>query len=120
MKPHGLSRAERLRTPAEFRRVYARRCTAADDWLLVYGCGNELPYIRVGLSVGRKWGKAWRRNRIKRLYREAFRLNKPDLPTGLDLVLIPRKVEGLELTILRESLPKLIHQVAKRLAREGA
>lgn len=119
MKPHGLTGTERLRSPADFRRVYGRRCTAADGWLLIYGRANELPYSRLGLSVGRKWGKAWRRNRIKRLYREAFRLSKPDLPPGLDLVLIPRKTDGLELTVLRQSVPKLIQQIAKRLARDA-
>lgn len=44
---------------------------------------------RLGLSVGRKFHKhAVRRNRVRRVFRESFRLNRPDLPP-LDMILIP-------------------------------
>ena len=34
---------------------------------------NELPYIRLGVTVSKRFGKAHQRNRIRRLIREAFR-----------------------------------------------
>ncbi len=114
----GLGRDERLRRDANFRRVYAQRCAASDEWLLVYACPNDLDVSRLGLSVSRRWGKAHDRNRVRRLFREAFRLSKPRLPTGLDFVLIPRRTGGLTLDQLRESLPRLAEQVAQRLIRE--
>jgi len=54
---------------------------------------NGLPHLRLGLSVSRKYGGAVQRNRLRRLYREAFRLTRHEMPVGLDLVLIPRKPE---------------------------
>lgn len=45
---------------------------------------------RFGLSVSRKLGPAWRRNRLKRLLREAFRLNRPCLDPRADIVAYPR------------------------------
>lgn len=42
---------------------------------------------RLGLTVTRKTGKAARRNRIKRLLREAFRLNRSHLTESVDLVI---------------------------------
>jgi ribonuclease P protein component len=109
---------EHLRRAADFQRVYDRRRSVSDERLIVYACDNDLPYNRLGLSVSRKFGGAVQRNRMRRLFREAYRLTRHDLPTGLDLVLIPRKREEPALVILMEALPKLIGQVAKKLAKD--
>ncbi len=113
-RPH-----EHLRRPADFKRVYDRRRSVSDAWLLVYARENDLPYSRLGLSVSRKFGGAVQRNLLRRLYREAYRLTRADIPPGLDLVLIPRRPEPPALEVLKEVLPKLVRQVVKRLASDG-
>lgn len=113
-RPH-----EHLRRQSDFRRVYERRRSVSDAHLLVYACENGLPYLRLGLSVSRKVGQATKRNRIRRLYREAFRLVRHEMPVGLDLVLIPRGSGPPELEQLKESLRDLVGQVSRKLAREG-
>lgn len=45
---------------------------------------------RLGLSVSAKVGNAVRRNRLKRLLREAFRLHRSEFSSGLDMVAYPR------------------------------
>jgi ribonuclease P protein component len=108
---------EHLRRPEEFQRVYDRRRSASDEWLIVYACENDLGHLRVGFSVSKKVvGDAVDRNRMRRLYREAFRLTKHELPTGLDLVLIPKRAEEPTLEALKSSLGKLVRQVAKRMS----
>jgi ribonuclease P protein component len=109
---------EHLRRPADFRRVYDRRRSVSDRWLIVYACENGLPYLRLGLSVSRKVGPAVVRNRLRRLYREAFRLTRHDMPTGLDLVLIPRSSKEPALAELKNGLPTLVRQIGQRLLRE--
>jgi ribonuclease P protein component len=113
-RPH-----EHLRHGSDFRRVYERRRSASDSWLIIYACPNGLPHARLGLSVSRKVGGAVRRNRLRRLYREAFRLTRAELPTGLDLVLIPRTAEEPSLEALKASLRRLVVQLGRRLAREA-
>jgi ribonuclease P protein component len=117
-KPFAFRPAEHLRRPADFRRTYDRRRSVSDSWLIVYACENGLPHLRLGLSVSRKVGQAVHRNRLRRLYREAFRLTRHEMPTGLDLVLIPRKPDEPTLEALKRSLPRLVRQVARKIAQD--
>jgi ribonuclease P protein component len=109
---------EHLRRPADFKQVYDSRCSVSDGRLIVYGRSNGLPHARLGLSVSRKAGPAVVRNRLRRLYREAFRLSRAELPSGLDLILIPRAGRTPELAELCASLRNLVPAVARKLARQ--
>jgi ribonuclease P protein component len=111
-------RKHRIRRTGEFQRAFRRRATASDRRLLVFGAENGLCHPRLGLSVSRKVGRAAVRNRWKRMIREAFRLSRPHLPKGIDLVVIPRRGAEPELAGLIESLPRLAAQVASRLERQ--
>jgi ribonuclease P protein component len=91
----------------------------SDSWLIVYACENGLSHLRLGLSVSRKFGQATHRNRLRRLYREAFRLTRHEMPVGLDLVLIPRRADDPPLEDLKRSLPRLVRTVFQRMIREA-
>jgi ribonuclease P protein component len=112
-----LRKEEHLRRPWEFKRVFDRRCSVSNASLIVYGVPNERSFSRLGLSVSRKAGPAVHRNRVRRLYREAFRLSRAELPAGLDLVLIPRGRAEPALSELCQALPVLAQSLARRLAR---
>jgi ribonuclease P protein component len=45
---------------------------------------------RLGVTVTRKVGSAVERNRVKRVVREAFRLDPGLLPAGVDLIVIAK------------------------------
>lgn len=70
--------SRRLHGRRAFAAVFATRCRKRAGPVIIYGKPNDLGYCRLGLSVSRKVGAAVKRNRIKRLLREAFRLSQHD------------------------------------------
>ena len=108
-------KSHHLRKPAEFKAVYDAKIRAADHALLVFARPNGLSHSRIGLSVSKKNGHAPRRALIRRLLREAYRLQRADLPTGLDLVLIPRPSDTPNLKTFQRSLRKLTAKLTRRM-----
>jgi len=112
--------AMRLKKRTEFERVYAGRRRVAAGPLLVFGLPGATPTSRLGLSVPRRVGNAVRRNRVKRLLREAFRHLRGDLPVPLDLVVNVRPHEPLGLAEYQRLLQKAATTLVRRLGTAGA
>jgi ribonuclease P protein component len=104
--------AQRLKGRRAFSRVFGGRRSSADRLLVVYAMPNDLSWARLGLTVGRKHGMAVRRNRIKRLLREAFRLGLGELPRGYDFVCVPRVGSLGTLSEYRQALRALANRAA--------
>lgn len=63
---------QRIRRPAEFRRVFARGKRSSSELTNVVAMSNDLTYVRVGLSVSKRVGNAVKRNLVKRRIRNTF------------------------------------------------
>ena len=87
---HTFPASHRLSGKLAFAAVYDARSKEGRGPLLVFSKPNGLGHPRLGLSVSRRVGSAPRRNRIKRLLREAFRSQQHDLPVGYDSVVVVR------------------------------
>jgi ribonuclease P protein component len=107
-------RSLRLRSRAELRRVFDNGRLASDARCRVWVVPNDLGRTRFAVSVGRRHGNAVRRNRLKRVVREAFRLVRNDLPAGIDVVCSPRYDVDVQLETFRESLRSLIRAALGR------
>ncbi len=109
-----LGRSRRMIRKGDFERAFEARCTASDRLLVLYVLPNDLDHPRIGLAVGRRHGNAVQRNRLRRLLREAFRLEQHNLPAGFDYLLVPRGGGKATLEGCRQSLVQLAPQAVRR------
>lgn len=107
-------RASRLRGRGAFKEVIDARARVEADAFTIFARPNSGPAPRLGISIGRRVGTAARRNRIKRLIREAFRLSQREHPTAApapyDIVAVVRPHE-------ERPLADYTHQFLAALAR---
>src|SRR5262249_20809476 len=103
---HRFPRALRVVKRSDFQRIYREGARAKGASWVIVPASNGLAHPRLGLSVGRAcWRGAVQRNRVKRIAREAFRLERSALPAGFDLIAIPAVPKLVpELTATRAEL----------------
>ena len=114
-----------MKSPKDFQRAFRRGNRARGDLLVVAVVENGAGQTRLGLSIGKSvWKGAVQRNRVRRIFREAFRLSRPELPAGLDIIMMaagPGLKPGLEDTRreLLRLVPKAHGRYLAKLSREA-
>jgi ribonuclease P protein component len=86
----------RLRVRSEFTSVQERGRRVSLRYLTLLAMPNSLDRDRLGIIASRRMGNAVARNRAKRMLRDIFRRQEPDMAAArglrpLDLVVIPRR-----------------------------
>lgn len=80
-----------LKKNYEFRVTLLKGKFYNGDYIIGYIKKNNKEINRIGIGVGVKLGKAVKRNRIKRLIRENYRLLEKRILTGYDIVFLAKK-----------------------------
>ena len=89
----------------DYRRIYSRGKSVVTPQIVIYIFKNRLNKKRVGITTGKKIGNAVKRNRARRIIREAVRVLLPDMKEGFDLILVARgKTPFLKSTDIKECL----------------
>lgn len=78
-----------LRENKDFRSLYYRGRSQVDPALVTYVRKNRFGQPRVGITTGKKLGKAVQRSRARRVIREGFRPLYPSVG-GYDIVFVAR------------------------------
>ncbi|MFO0828995.1 MAG: ribonuclease P protein component [Phycisphaerales bacterium] len=121
--PHRFPRSARLGHRREYQAVHAARTRVEAGPLVVHALPNELGQLRLGLSIGRRVGGAVRRNRLKRMLREAFRTARSLMPGAYDVVVSARAHADLGLdeyrSLLLDAVEHLHRTWTKRTTSRG-
>lgn len=117
---HGLKRAERIRRRADFLRVQGQGKRVHTPHFLVMI--SPAATARLGITVTKRIACAVGRNRVKRLVREVYRLNRSLFPAAAEIVVIARRgAHTLDYAAVRSEMERARHQLlAQGQARAGA
>lgn len=88
---HFLCKEDRIRNKSDYLLIYNQGVRSYTRHFTIVSCVNKDGNGRIGITVSKKVGNAVRRNRIKRLIREFYRLNRAKLKTSHDFVVIGKK-----------------------------
>jgi ribonuclease P protein component len=107
-----------LRGRGTFKSVLDRGARTWQGSIGVCYAPSDINRWRMGISIGRAVGNAARRNRIKRLLREAFRLSRGTWPGGGDLVVLVKPHEPLPQAAYVEAMNVLVPKAVEKLRRK--
>lgn len=100
-----------LKKNYEFQNVLSRGKFFVGKQITIYITKNKFNFNVIGIAVSTKTCNAVKRNRIKRLIRENYRLIKNDLKVGNNIVFLWNKkdaVENANFYIIEEDMRKLL------------
>ena len=102
-------KSERLLNRADFVNVNRSGQRHHTKHFIVILTQNGLGSNRLGITVSKKTGSAVKRNRVKRLIREFFRLNRLYFPQGYDILIVAKKdASYCHLREIKEELGEII------------
>ena len=90
MKKFTLKKSQIVRRHSEFQAVYIHGKSLANRFIVIYLAPTDSDF-KVGFAAGKKLGNAVTRNRIKRILREAFRLNQHRIDFHGKILIVGRK-----------------------------
>jgi len=109
MKKYSLTKGEKVLKSSEYRNILKGGKSRSTEHFRIFICPNSINKQRLGITASRRVGSAVKRNRIKRLLREFFRLHKTCFPPSSDIVFIAKPgADKLDYSRLREELKNIL------------
>src|SRR4051812_38897493 len=115
-RQYTFAKDKRIRSKAEFSAVFDRGTRATRGPLMAVAMPNDQSTPRLGISVPKRVGSAPKRNRIKRMIRESFRLMQHDFPRPYDLIIVVRPHEMMILAEYQRLLSALMLKLCRPAA----
>ena len=107
------TRADRILKHSDFLRISRGGIKRQNGYFVVLFCQTRFKGTRLGVTVSKKVGNAVERNRIKRIFREYFRLNRHKITGFWDINIIAKKeAAGLTSGLALLSLQKIFDKIS--------
>lgn len=97
----------RLKKNYQYNYIYKHAQSVSDKNFVLLFCASNKKQSQAGFSVGKKFGNAVCRNRIRRQMKAAVGAVMPQVKAGFNIVLIPRKSEAYAFADIVNSVNKL-------------
>ena len=96
----------RLKKQSDFQKLFKKGKRAfSPSFTILYTPAKK---TSMGISIGKKHGKSVKRNRIKRLIREAFRLTHEQMQGTYAFVIIPKVADSYKFSTYKKDLQWII------------
>jgi len=106
---------DRLKKRSEYLSVSKAGKKVTNRHFIALFVNGRFSWPRIGITVTRRVGNAVTRNRVKRMCREFFRLNREHLERSVDINLIAKKeAAALPSETARRSLTQLFEQINRK------
>lgn len=86
-----MKKIDTLKKNYEFKNVLNKGKFYCGKYIIMYIAKNKKEKNIIGIAISKKIAKAVKRNRLKRLIRESYRLQKKELEQGYNLVFLWNK-----------------------------
>ena len=108
-----MGKVYKLKENREFLKIYRKGRYAVSNSLTVYVKTNFFKINRIGITASSKYGNAVRRNRVRRLIYESWRLLENQLITGYDFVIVARKTNNTDKPTLWQIHKEMLYLMKK-------
>lgn len=102
-----------LKKNSEFQKVFKNGKWYGAEYISLYVEKNKNDFNKIGIAVGKKVAKSVKRNRMRRLIREAYRKNENQIITGYNIVIVLKNdvnVETLTFETVQKDLVKALRK----------
>ena len=86
-----MRKIDTLKKNYEFKNVLDKAKFYRGKYITIYITKNKKEKNLIGIAISKKLGKAVKRNRLKRIIRESYRLQKNEIKQGYNIVFIWNK-----------------------------
>ena len=91
-----MKKTETLKKNYEFRYVLTKGKYYSGKYIEAFCIKNSLQINKIGIAISTKYAKAVKRNYLKRIIREGYRLNEEKLGVGNSIVFLVKKKVGFD------------------------